>query len=142
MGRPSARDRDVWARTDWENGCRPPDGPRLLAKELVEAGRMDDTDAGRDDDDVDDANELWRDRPAIDVALTAEPMGREPGGAGAGLAGSPARSCSVFLFSVPGGGIMLDGRALLAEADSSASFPGDGMRVDGGWSRDTNCSID
>jgi hypothetical protein len=82
---------DVWGRLEKDDGGRLP-GPTLLAKLLFEALR-DEMDAGRDD--VEDAKEVFR-APTRDVPLT--------GGRGAamdvgpGLAGSPARSTSVFLF--------------------------------------------
>ena len=66
----------------------------------------------------------------MDVAFTAALIGRELGGAGAALAGSPARSTNVFLLRFPGGGgSMVDDLTLLTDAGSSASFPGEGMRL-------------
>jgi hypothetical protein len=65
----------------------------------------------------------------------------EPGAFGAGRETSPARSANVFLFRVPGGGgSMLAGLALLAEAESSVSLSGEGMRL--GWrSCETNYAV-
>lgn len=77
-------------------------------------------------DDTEDEREESRERPAIDVALTWASIEREFGGEGAGLPlGSPARSANVFrLRGFCGGGIAIV-RAFVAEADISATLPGD-----------------
>ena len=63
------------------------------------------------------------------MGFNVELSGREPGGIGAGLEGSPALSANVFLLSVPGGGGSIVGLALLAEADTSDSFFDGGDRA-------------
>ena len=79
-------------------------------------------------DDSEDDREESRETPVMDVALKWALIGRELGGAGAGLPlGSPARSAKVFrlwVFVFCGGGIAVV-RALVAEADISDSLPGD-----------------
>ena len=68
--------------------------------------------------------------PAIEVAFAAGLTGLVLGGAGAALAGSPARSTRVLRFSVPGGGgSIVGGLALVAEADISPIFLGEGIRL-------------
>ena len=68
--------------------------------------------------------------PAIEVGLTAALIGLVLGGAGAALAGSPARSTRVLRFSVPGGGGSIDGGlALVAETGISLIFLGEGIRL-------------
>lgn len=82
---------EVWGRLAKDDGGRLP-GPTLLAKLLFEAFR-DAADVCRED--VEDAKEVFR-APTRDVPFS--------GGRGAAiegrpdLAGSPARSTSVFLF--------------------------------------------
>lgn len=76
--------------------------------EVVDGGRIDETD---------DENEVWREDCAIELGLPAALTGLELGGTGAALPmGSPARSMRVFRFSRPGGGGILEERALFADA--------------------------
>lgn len=92
----------------------------------MERLRNDAEDDGRDDV-TEDEKDVSRGGPAIEVALTQALTGLEPGGAGAGLAVSPARSTRVFRFSgFVGGGIAVE-RVLIADADMSESLPGVGM---------------
>lgn len=106
---------------------------------MFETFRVDPPDACRDE--TEDEREESRERPAIDVALTCALIGRELGGAGAGLPlGSPARSAKVFrlrVFTVGGGGIGIV-RAFVAEADISDSLPGDRSLL-GGRRCEVNC---
>lgn len=98
----------------------------LLEKELFEVVRADAEDGGRDDE-AEEEKAGSRGAPAIDVARPYALTGLELGGAGAGLAVSPARSARVFRFKLfPGGSIAVE-RALVAEADISKSLPGVGM---------------
>lgn len=110
----------------------------LLVKELSETLR-EETEGVREE--TEEEKEVFREAPAIDVALTAALTGRELGGAGAGLGASPARSTSVLRFKllVPGGGGSIDeDRTLLTDAETSSSLPGDGIRL--GWrSCEVNC---
>lgn len=90
-------------------------------------------------EETEEEKEAFLETPAIAVALTAALTGRELGGAGAGLGGSPARSASVLRFkvAVPGGGGSMDEeRTLLADAETSSSLPGEGIRL--GW---RNCEM-
>jgi len=110
--------------------------PTLLEKEVLDTFRIEDTEGGLEE--VEDEYEVCRDNPAIVVALTAELTGRELGGAGVGLETSPAVSANVFRFKAPEGGGNIVDLALLTEAVTSTSFPGEGMRL--GCRRwDTNC---
>ena len=107
------------------------EGPMLLEKELFETLR-EETEGLREE--TEEEKEVFREAPAIEVAFTAALTGRELGGAGAGLAASPARSASVLRFKVPvpeGGGSMDEDRILLADAEISINFSGDGIRL--GW---------
>ena len=120
-------DRAFCGRCDCADGGRVVE-PTLLEYELLETLRIEEEDCGRVD--TLEEKEFCREIPAIEVGLTVALTGRVPGGPGAGLEVSPARSASVFLFSVPGGGGSILGvRTLLAEADSSASFPGESIRL-------------
>ena len=85
---------------------------------------MEATDEGRDEE-TEDVEYGSRDTPAIDVALTWALTCLELGGAGAGLALSPARSTRVLRFSLFGGGGICVERALVSEADISESLLGD-----------------
>ena len=80
-----------------EDGGRAP-GPMLLAKLLFEVLREVEYAVREETDDAKDVFRVpLRDAPAPtkDVPFT---VGRVPAGAGADLAGSPARSTRVFLF--------------------------------------------
>ena len=113
--------------------------PTLLPYELLETLRVEVEEDGRDET-VEDESEVSRDEPASEVALTKPLTSLELGGAGAGLAVSPALSARVFLLSVfAGGGIVL-AREFVAEADISKSFPGVGMLL-GGRMPEVNCGI-
>lgn len=118
---------------DCADGARV-EGPTLLAKELFETLR-EETEGVREE--TEDEKEVFRETPAIDVALTAAFTGRALGGAGAGLGASPARCASVLRFKVPvaGGGGSMD-RTLFTDAETSSNLPGDGMRL--GW---RNCEV-
>ena len=106
---------------------------------MFEIFRIDTPDDWRDD--TEDEKEESRERPVIDVALTWALIGRELGGAGAGLpVGSPARSANVFrlrVFVFCGGGIAVV-RAFVAEADISNILPGD-MILLGGRKSEVYC---
>lgn len=107
-------------------GGRLPD-PTLLVYELLETLRVEAEDEGRKDE-IEDANELSRVAPLPDVARNAFDGSLVPGGAGAALPGSPARSTRVLrLRELPGGGIAVE-RALVSDADISNSLlPGVGI---------------
>lgn len=110
--------------------------PMLLVNELFETLR-EETEGVREE--TEEEKEVFRETPAIEVALTAALTGRELGGAGAGLGASPARSASVLRFKVPvpGGGGSIDAdRTLLTDAETSSNLPGDGIRL--GW---RNCEV-
>lgn len=85
-------------------------------------------DGGRADD-VEDENDAWRAVPANEVALTEALACLELDTPGIGLTVSPARSTRVLRLAVLAGGGIADKRALLAEADISESFPGEGIRL-------------
>ena len=108
-------------------GGRLPD-PTLLAYELFETLRVEAEDEGRKDE-MEDANEASRAVPLADV-VRKNPFDGSlvPGGAGAALPGSPARSTRVLrLRELPGGGIAVE-RALVSDADISNSLlPGVGI---------------
>jgi hypothetical protein len=91
--------RDVCGRTRfWADTCLVPD-PTLTENELLEVFR-DDTEGVRDE--VEEENEVFRERPGRVVPFNVELMGFDAGGhIDVNFDVSPARSARVFLF---GGG--------------------------------------
>lgn len=83
---------------------------------------------------------LWCDEVEEEKDFWWEAPNREIGGAGLGLDGSPPRSIKVFRFKgFMGGGGIAPEREFLAEADTSASLPGDGILVGGRSCEAANC---
>ena len=118
---------DVCGREECAEGGRL-DGPILLEKVPLETLREE---FEVDREDTEDEKDVFREAPAMEVAFIAALTNRELGGAGAGLAVSPARSASVLRFKVPvavGGSIPVF-LALVADAEISINLPGDGIRL-------------
>ena len=115
----------VCGRKNGDEGGRLPE-LTLLEKELFETFRIEVADGGRIDD-PEEEKDVWRAGPAKEDAFPAPLTGLELGAAGAILARSPTTSTRVLRSKLFGGGAIADERALLADADISKSFPGDGI---------------
>ena len=111
--------------------------PKLPVCELFEVLRVENPEAGREDE-IEDEKDVSKGALAIEVVLIDAFGKRDSGGPGAGLVVSPARSTRVLRFIPMAGAGTVVFRALVAAADISTSFWGERILL-GGRIPEVNC---